>query len=148
MTIFWWIKCVLPVRKDVFCYLWLGWCMAGTLHRLEYNYKAKILSTQISFHSQKTRDWLVIRLMRAMACPSKRRWTIVEPTPYVTSQQPPNAVLMLGQRLRRWPNIKTAFGECSVLLGWPVSAFWPDVLASFITTSRLVSHRNELHLFY
>ena len=26
----------------------------------------------------------------------------------------PNAVYMLAQRLRRWPNIKTALGECPV----------------------------------
>ena len=29
----------------------------------------------------------------------------------------PNVVLMLAQRLRRWPNIKTALGECPVLAG-------------------------------
>ena len=28
----------------------------------------------------------------------------------------PNAVSMLGQRLRRWLNIETALGECLVLL--------------------------------
>ena len=26
----------------------------------------------------------------------------------------PNAVLMLGHRLRRWPNINTALGNCLV----------------------------------
>ena len=29
----------------------------------------------------------------------------------------PNAVLMLGQRLRRWLIIETALGECLVLAG-------------------------------
>ena len=34
----------------------------------------------------------------------------------------PNAVSMLVHRLRRWPNIKTAWGECLVLLGRVVLA--------------------------
>ena len=29
----------------------------------------------------------------------------------------PNADLMLGHRLRRWPNIKSALGECLVFAG-------------------------------
>ena len=29
----------------------------------------------------------------------------------------PNALSMLGQRLRRWPNIETALGECPVFAG-------------------------------
>ena len=29
-----------------------------------------------------------------------------------------NGVLMLGQRLRRWPNIKTSLGQYLIFLGW------------------------------
>ena len=29
-----------------------------------------------------------------------------------------NIVLMLGQRLRRWPNIKTSLGQYLIFLGW------------------------------
>ena len=31
--------------------------------------------------------------------------------------QPPNAVSMLAHRLRRWPNIETALGQCPVFAG-------------------------------
>ena len=32
----------------------------------------------------------------------------------------PNAVSMLGHRLRRWPNIEIALGECPVFAGIPI----------------------------
>ena len=38
------------------------------------------------------------------------------PTPANTDHSP-NAVSMLGQRQRRWTNIETAVGECSVFAG-------------------------------
>ena len=42
----------------------------------------------------------------------------------------PNAVSILAHRLRRWPNIETALGECSVFAGEVVAerAFTPNTI--------------------
>ena len=43
-------------------------------------------------------------------------WLIIAAYP-ANMRHSSNAVLMLGHRLRRWPNIETALGECPVFAG-------------------------------
>ena len=49
-------------------------------------------------------------------------WKIRANTRPANTRHSPNAVSMVVHRLRRWPNIKTASGECLVLLGRVVLA--------------------------
>ena len=55
----------------------------------------------------------------AVACRSHGPWTLTGPRTGgpPPSQQTPNAVLMLRQRRRRWPNIRTTLGRTTLFAG-------------------------------
>ena len=49
----------------------------------------------------------------------RSRWMETAPT-IADMGHPPDAVSMLGQRRRRWPNFETAFRECPVFAGMAI----------------------------